>query len=108
MVITATKIERVLGDLGETPCDPLGEEKDEDTAGKSSANKQLLMLNETLIHFLRNLTIGMELMLALLGIHLGVSYAKMMITLQWPVQRTMICGPNVTNVVEDIRLRTMA
>jgi hypothetical protein len=30
MVIAATEIERVLGDLGETPYDPLREEKDED------------------------------------------------------------------------------
>jgi hypothetical protein len=29
MVIAAIEIERVLGDLGETPYDPLREEKDE-------------------------------------------------------------------------------
>jgi len=51
MVIVAIKIERVLGNLGETPYDPLKEEKDEDAIGKSFTNKQLSMLNETLIHF---------------------------------------------------------
>jgi hypothetical protein len=39
MVITTTKIERVLRDLGETPYDPLMEEKDEDVTGESSINK---------------------------------------------------------------------
>jgi len=55
MVIATTKIEieRVLGDLRETPYDSLREEKDEDTTKKSSTNKQLLMLNETLIHFFK-------------------------------------------------------
>ncbi len=41
MVITTTKIEKVLGDLGETPYDPLKEEKDEDAIGESSTNKQV-------------------------------------------------------------------
>ncbi len=53
MVITTTKIERVLKDLGETPYDPLQEEKDEDETRKSSIDKQLLVLNETLIHFFK-------------------------------------------------------
>jgi hypothetical protein len=53
IVIVTTEIERVLGDLGETPYDPLMEEKDEDVTGESSTNKQLSVLNETLIHFFR-------------------------------------------------------
>ncbi len=52
MVITATEIERVLRDLGETPYDPL-REKDENVIGNSSTDKHLLMLNETLIYFFR-------------------------------------------------------
>ncbi len=51
MVIVAIKIEKVLGNLGQTPYDPLKEEKDEDTIGKSFTNKQLLVLNEILIFF---------------------------------------------------------
>jgi len=51
MVIAVIEIDNVLRDLGETPYDPLKEEKDEDATGKSFTNKQLLMLNETLIHF---------------------------------------------------------
>jgi hypothetical protein len=43
----------VLGDLGETQYDPLKEEKDEDVIRESSTYKQLLVLNETLIHFFR-------------------------------------------------------
>ncbi len=47
MVILAIEIERVLGDLGEIPYDPLKEKKDEDVTGESSTNKQLSVLNET-------------------------------------------------------------
>ncbi len=47
-------------------------------------------------------------MLALLGVHLGVNYAKLMTTLQWLIQSTMICGPNATNVVENIGLKIVA
>jgi hypothetical protein len=53
MVIAVTKIEKVLRDLGETPHDPLKEEKDEDATKESSTNKQLSVLNETLIHFFK-------------------------------------------------------
>ncbi len=51
ILITTIEIERVLGDLGETPYDRLREEKDEDATRESSIDKQLLVLNETLIHF---------------------------------------------------------
>jgi hypothetical protein len=46
MVLATTKIDRMLGDLGETPYDSFKEEKDEDATGES-----LSLLNETLIHF---------------------------------------------------------
>jgi hypothetical protein len=46
--------------------------------------------------------------LVFFGVHLGVNYAKLMTTLQWPIQSTMICGPNAANVVEDIGLRIVA
>ncbi len=39
MVIAATEIERVLGDLEETPYDPFREEKDEDVTSESSTDK---------------------------------------------------------------------
>jgi len=39
LVIITTEIERVLGDLGETPYDPFREEKDEDVTGESSTDK---------------------------------------------------------------------
>jgi hypothetical protein len=49
----------------------------------------------------------MEQVLALLGVHLSVSYAKLKTTLQWPVQRKMICGLSAANVV-DIGLKIVA
>jgi hypothetical protein len=39
MVIAAIEMEKVLGDLGETPYDPFMEEKDEDVTGESSTDK---------------------------------------------------------------------
>jgi hypothetical protein len=54
------------------------------------------------------MAIEMEQVLALLGVHLGVNYAKLKTTLQWPIQSTMICGSNVANVAEDIGLKIMA
>jgi hypothetical protein len=53
MVSAAAEIERVLGDLGETIYDPLREEKYEDVIRESSIDKQLLVLNQTLVHFFR-------------------------------------------------------
>ncbi len=75
-MIVVIEIDNVLGNLGETPYDPLKEEKDEDATGESFTDKQLSMLNETLIHFFkepgnRNL----------LEIHLGVNYPKLMTTM---------------------------
>jgi hypothetical protein len=39
MVIATTEIERVPGNLGETPYDSLREKKDEDVTGESSMDK---------------------------------------------------------------------
>ncbi len=108
MVITTIEIERVLGDLGETPYDRLKEEKDEDVTDESSTDKQLSMLNETLIHFFRESGSKMEQVLTLMEVHLGVSYAKLKTTLQWPIQNIMICGLSAANAVEDTWLRTLA
>jgi hypothetical protein len=82
MVIVATKIERMLGDLGETPYDPSKEGEDENAIGKSFIDKQLSVLNETLIHFFkesssRNGTNASS--------SKSTSYAKLMTTLQWLV-----------------------
>ncbi len=52
-MIVTTEIEKVLRNLWETPYDPLREEKDENITGKSSIDKQLLLLNEILIQFFR-------------------------------------------------------
>jgi hypothetical protein len=43
---------------------------------------------------LGNLVIEREQVLALLGMHLGVNYAKLKTTLQWLIQNTMICSPS--------------
>jgi hypothetical protein len=51
VVVTAIKIKRVLGELRETPYEPMKEEQDETMSGKSTTDCQLHLLNETLINF---------------------------------------------------------
>ncbi len=58
MIIVVVEIERVLGKLGETPYEPMNEEHDETMSGKSTTDRQLHFLNETLIYFFRNGTDG--------------------------------------------------
>jgi hypothetical protein len=48
----ATELERVLGELGETPYEPLKEEQEEGVA-KTIMEKQVNALNNTLINFLK-------------------------------------------------------
>ncbi len=52
MVGAATELERVLGDLGEMPFEPMKEEHDEEVA-ETKMEKQVNALNETLINFLK-------------------------------------------------------
>ncbi len=52
LVAAATKVERVIGELGETPYEPLREEQDEDTS-QSTVKKQVAALNNTLINFFK-------------------------------------------------------
>ncbi len=51
VVIMATKIERMLGELRDTPYEPMKEKKDEVAFGKSTMDQQLHVLNETFINF---------------------------------------------------------
>jgi hypothetical protein len=51
VVVVAAKIECVLGELGETPYEPMKEEHDETTFGESTTNWQFHVLNETFINF---------------------------------------------------------
>ncbi len=51
MVADAVEIERVLGELGETPYASMKEKQDETMFGKSTTDRQLHVLNETLINF---------------------------------------------------------
>jgi hypothetical protein len=48
----ATKLERMLGELGETPYEPLKEEQEEG-ASKTIMEKQVSALNNTLINFFK-------------------------------------------------------
>jgi len=48
----ATKVERVLGELGETSYESLPEEQEEETS-ESNVEKQVVALNNTLINFLK-------------------------------------------------------
>ncbi len=52
LVGAATKVERVLGELGETPYEPLREEQEEETS-ESNVEKQVTALNNTLINFFK-------------------------------------------------------
>jgi hypothetical protein len=55
VVVVTTEIERLLGQLGEIPYEPMKEEQDEMAFGKSTTNQQL---NETLINFFGKRTNG--------------------------------------------------
>ncbi len=52
LVGAATKVERVLSELGETPYEPLREEQEEDTS-EANVEKQVAALNNTLISFFK-------------------------------------------------------
>jgi hypothetical protein len=52
LVGTATEVERVLGELGETPYEPLRKEQEEGTL-ESNVEKQVTALNNTLINFFK-------------------------------------------------------
>ncbi len=55
----AIEVERVLGELGETPLEPLKEERDEDTE-ESIMEKQVTTLNETLINLFKGIVSNQE------------------------------------------------
>jgi predicted component of viral defense system (DUF524 family) len=52
LVGAATKLERVLGELGETPFKPLKEEQEEGVS-ETMMEKQVTVLNNTLINFFK-------------------------------------------------------
>jgi hypothetical protein len=52
LVRAITKVERVLGELGETPYEYFREEQEEETSG-SNVEKQVVALNDTLINFFK-------------------------------------------------------
>jgi len=52
LVSAATELERVLGELGETPFEPLKEEQEEGVT-ETMMEKQVTTLNNTLINFLK-------------------------------------------------------
>jgi len=52
LVGAATELERVLGELGETPYEPLREEQEEETS-ETMMEKQVTVLNNTLINFFK-------------------------------------------------------
>ncbi len=49
MLVVAKDIERVLGELGETPLEPLKEEQEEGMTTDTRLEKQVFVLNESLI-----------------------------------------------------------
>ncbi len=52
LVGAATELERVLGELGETPFEPLKEEQEEGVS-ETMMEKQVATLNNTLINFFK-------------------------------------------------------
>jgi hypothetical protein len=52
LIGVATEVEKVLGELGETPYEPLREEQEEETL-ESNVEKQVNALNNTLINFFK-------------------------------------------------------
>jgi hypothetical protein len=52
LVGAAIEVERVLGDLGETPYEPLREEQEEE-ASESNVERHVTTLNNTLINFFK-------------------------------------------------------
>jgi len=52
LVGVATEVERVLGELGETPYEPLREEQEEESS-ETMMEKQVTALNNTLINFFK-------------------------------------------------------
>jgi len=54
LVGAATEVEKVLGELGETPYESLREEQEEETSG-SNVEKQVAALNDTLINFFKGI-----------------------------------------------------
>ncbi len=52
LVGAATEVERVLGELGETPYEPFHEEQEEEMS-ESNVEKQVTALNNTLINFFK-------------------------------------------------------
>jgi hypothetical protein len=52
LIRAATEVERVLGELGEMPYEPLREEHEKETS-ESNVEKQVIALNNTLINFFK-------------------------------------------------------
>jgi hypothetical protein len=52
LVGATTEVERVLGELGETPYEPLKEEQEEESS-QTIMEKQVTTLNNTLINFFK-------------------------------------------------------
>jgi len=59
LVAAAIEVERVLGELGETPLEPLKEERDEGTK-EDIMERQVTTLNETLINLFKGVVINQE------------------------------------------------
>jgi hypothetical protein len=59
LVGAATEVERVLGELGETPYELLRKEQEEETS-KSNVEKQVTALNNTLINFFKGVASNLE------------------------------------------------
>jgi hypothetical protein len=53
ILVAAKEVERVLGELGETPFEPLKEEQEEGMNTQTNLEKQIIVLNESFINFFK-------------------------------------------------------
>jgi hypothetical protein len=52
LLVVAIEVEKVLGEIGKTPYEPLQEKREEELAlGDINTNKHLQVLNETLVNY---------------------------------------------------------
>jgi hypothetical protein len=59
LLVTPIELEKVLGEIGKTPCEPLQEKKGEELAqGNTRIDKHLQMLNEILMNYFGGGTYG--------------------------------------------------
>lgn len=58
MLVTTKDVERLLGELGETPFEPFKEEHEKGMHSDSALDKHVIVLNESFINFFKGFSFG--------------------------------------------------